>query len=74
MKISKDQVSDDYQYPLSKKELSKLKEIVDPAIISLIGAIRFGCNTKTTQEGRPESFFDIQISFQHGIILKGSIH
>ncbi len=66
MKILYDNVSSDYLYPLSKKDISKIKDNLPSEIADKIRMIRFGCNTKTTQEGRTVRrgrFYDIRINF-----------
>lgn len=66
MKILYDTVSEEYIYPFSKKDLDKIKAIVSSDILLKIRSIRFGCNMKTTQEGRTVQHgkvFDIRINF-----------
>lgn len=52
MKVSYDKISPDYVYLLSRIDLAILSGIVSPSSLAVIMGIRFGCNTKTTQEGR----------------------
>jgi len=66
MKILYDTVTKEYLYPLSKKDIVELKKYIPSEIIEKIKCIRFGCNTKTTQEGRTVKrgrFYDIRINF-----------
>ncbi len=66
MKIIYDNVSGEYLYPLSKKDIKKIKQYIDPLTIEKIKFLKFGCNTKTTQEGRivkRGSIYDIRINF-----------
>ena len=66
MKITYDKVSSEYMYPLSKESIAQLKNIVSAEDIDKIRTIEFGCNTKTTQEGRTVQrgrFYDIRINF-----------
>ncbi|GBC59925.1 hypothetical protein DENIS_0867 [Desulfonema ishimotonii] len=66
MKICYDNVSSDYSYPVSKKDIGEIKKIILPEITDKIRVIRFGCNTKTTQEGRivkQGRVYDIRINF-----------
>jgi hypothetical protein len=66
MKIIYDQVSSDYLYPLSKDDIAQIKEVVPSEDFAKLRTIRFGCNTKTTQEGRTVfrgNFYDIRINF-----------
>ncbi len=59
-------VSSEYMYPLSKKDITKIKEHLPDNILNKISSIRFGCNTKTTQEGRivqRGALYDIRINF-----------
>ncbi len=66
MKIIYDNVSSEYIYPLSKKDITLLKECVPLGVIERIKSIRFGCNNKTTQEGRLIQYghyYDIRINF-----------
>jgi hypothetical protein len=66
MKILYDTVSGEYIYPFSKKDLGKIKSVVSSDILLKIRSIRFGCNIKTTQEGRTVQHgkvFDIRINF-----------
>ena len=66
MKISYDKVSSDYLYPLSKDGVAQIKKVVSAEDIDKIRSIEFGCNTKTTQEGRTVQrgrFYDIRINF-----------
>jgi hypothetical protein len=66
MKLIYDKVSSEYLYPLSKLDIVKLKSVVPLDVISKIRCIRFGCNTKTTQEGRVVqhgNVYDIRVNF-----------
>ncbi len=66
MKITYDKITGDYQYPLSKKDVGEIKKVVDGKYLSQIFSIKFGCNTKTTQEGRivkRGDSYDIKINF-----------
>jgi len=66
MKIIFDRLSSGYIYPLSKKEIIQATNIVSSNDLEKIRIIRFGCNTKTTQEGRTVqhgNFYDIRINF-----------
>ncbi len=66
MKIQFDTVSKEYRYPLSQKDIKEVKKNIDSAIINKIKLLRFGCNTKTTQEGRTVkrgNSYDIRINF-----------
>jgi hypothetical protein len=66
MKIIYDKVSSDYLYPLSKDDISQIKKVVAPEDLDKLRTIEFGCNTKTTQEGRTVlrgKFYDIRINF-----------
>lgn len=66
MKIIYDKVSSEYLYPLSKEDIAKIKKIISAEDFSKIRTIVFGCNTKTTQEGRTVQrgrFYDIRINF-----------
>jgi hypothetical protein len=67
MKITYDNVSSGYLYPLdSKTDLDVFRERVEDKILSKILKIRFGCNWKTTQEARliqRGKNFDIRINF-----------
>ena len=66
MKILYDDVSSEYSYPLSKKDVGKIKKYLPSGLSDIIKNIRFGCNTKTTQEGRTVKrgrFYDIKINF-----------
>jgi len=66
MKIFYDNVSKEYKYPLSKNDVTYLRNIVEQDIWERIRHVRFGCNTKTTQEGRivqKGRFYDIRINF-----------
>ena len=66
MKIVYDQVSSDYRYSLSKKEVRSILEYLHGDIREKIKQIRFGCNIKTTQEAKLTKrgqFYDIRINF-----------
>jgi hypothetical protein len=66
MKIKYDSVSEEYLYPISKSDIETLKTVVRKDIWSRIRGIRFGCNTKTTQEGRTVQHgmsYDIRINY-----------
>ncbi|MEN6290765.1 MAG: hypothetical protein ABFD07_01955 [Methanobacterium sp.] len=66
MKIIYDKVSPEYSYPLSKDDVAKIKKFVKSENISKLRTIEFGCNTKTTQEGRTVQrgkYYDIRINF-----------
>jgi hypothetical protein len=66
MKVVYDNKSADYVYPLSKKDLNKIKSIISSMVMERIRELNFGCNLKTMQEGRivqrGESF-TIRINF-----------
>ena len=66
MKISFDQKSVEYKYPVSKKDIDIFKTHVSNDVLNKIRRIRIGCNTKTTQEGRMVYRglrYDIRINF-----------
>ena len=66
MKIAYDKLSSDYLYLLSKNDIAKVKSVVSPEVINKIRTLEFGCNLKTTQEGRVArsgSVYDIRINF-----------
>ena len=66
MKIIYDKVSSDYLYPLSKDDIALGKKVVASEDLDKLRTIEFGCNTKTTQEGRTVQrgkFYDIRINF-----------
>jgi mRNA-degrading endonuclease RelE of RelBE toxin-antitoxin system len=66
MKIIYDKVSSGYLYPLSKSDVNKVKNVVSVEDINKIRTIEFGCNIKTTQEGRTVQkgkLYDIRINF-----------
>jgi len=66
VKVLYDRVGDKYKYPLSRKDLNFLQKYVGDGILQKIKLIRFGCNTKTTQEGRTVkkgNIFEIRINF-----------
>jgi hypothetical protein len=66
MKIIFDKVSSEYLYPLSKEDIAQIKKVVSSEDIDRLRTIEFGCNMKTTQEGRTVqrgSFYDIRINF-----------
>jgi hypothetical protein len=66
MKISYDNISGEYSYPLSKKDIGIIKRNISAKYIGQIYSIRFGCNTKTTQEGRivkRGDTYEIRINF-----------
>ena len=68
MKILYDQVSKDYQYPISKKDLDGVRKnnVIRHEVWEKVAQIRFGCNTKTTQEGRTVqkgNLYEIRINF-----------
>jgi len=66
MKVSYDTISQDYSYPLSRNDLDTLRCMVSPSLLEVVGAVRFGCNTKTTQEGRTVQRgkqYEIRINF-----------
>ncbi len=66
MKIIYNKVSAEYLYPLSKSEAAKVKNVVSIEDINKIRLIEFGCNTRTTQEGRTVqkgNYYDIRINF-----------
>lgn len=66
MKVIYDRVSSDYLYPLSKEDIAQLKKIVSEDDLAKLRTLEFGCNTKTTQEGRTVRrgrFYDIRINF-----------
>lgn len=55
-----------YTYPLSKADVQRLRSLVAESVAAKIARIRFGCNQKTTQEGRTVQRgprFDIRINF-----------
>lgn len=66
MKVSYDSTSNDYSYPMSRTDLDKLRGVVEPSLLTAVSGIRFGCNTKTTQEGRTVqrgNQYEIRINF-----------
>lgn len=66
MKVSYDNTSKDYAYPMSRTDLDKLQGVVASPLLAAISVIRFGCNTKTTQEGRTVqrgNQYEIRINF-----------
>lgn len=66
MKVSYDKASQDYTYPVSRIDLGKLRGIVSPSLLAALTVIRFGCNTKTTQEGRTVqrgNQYEVRINF-----------
>jgi len=66
MKIIYNNVSSEYLYPLSKEDVVKLKQIIPEEDFNKIRTVEFGCNTKTTQEGRivqKGRFYEIRINF-----------
>lgn len=68
MRVIYDQVSSEYLFPISKADLTNIrkKEIVSNAIWEKIALLRFGCNTKTDQEGRTVqrgNSYEIRINF-----------
>jgi hypothetical protein len=66
MKVSYDKISQDYVYPVSRIDLDKLRDVVSTSVLALVAVIRFGCNTKTTQEGRTVqrgNQYEIRINF-----------
>jgi hypothetical protein len=66
MKIIFDTVSSEYLYPLSKCDVARIKEVVNSEELNKLRKIEFGCNTKTTQEGRTVQrgkYYDIRINF-----------
>ena len=66
MKVSYDKISKDYSYPISRTDLDKLHGVVTPSLLAAVSVIRFGCNTKTTQEGRTVqrgNQYEIRINF-----------
>lgn len=55
-----------YTHPLGKADVQRLRSLVPEGIAAKIAHVRFGCNQKTTQEGRtvqrgPQ--FDIRVNF-----------
>lgn len=65
MKIEYD-TSGPYTHPLNKSDVKRLRALIDENVTARIAHIRFGCNQKTTQEGRTMqrgSQFDIRINF-----------
>jgi len=52
MKVHFNALSSEYVYPLCKKEVLRYVSLVFEQGLRKIGEIEFGCNTKTTQEGR----------------------
>lgn len=65
MKIEYD-TAEPYTHPLNKSDVKRLRALIGENIAARIAHIRFGCNQKTTQEGRtmqrgPQ--FDIRINF-----------
>jgi len=65
MKVTYDSVTSEYLYPLSKSDITSIRDLVSQDIWARIRSIRFGCNTKTTQEGRVVQhgrFYDIRIN------------
>lgn len=66
MKVLYDNVSPEYIYPLSKNDVTEIKQIISASIIEKITYIRFSCNTKTTREGRvvkDTNKYNIRINF-----------
>ena len=66
MKVIYDNISKNYCYPISKKDISIIKKYFDPEIKEKITRLRFGCNMKTTQEGRTVkrgSVYEIKVNF-----------
>jgi len=66
MRIIYNKVSPEYVYPLSKDDINKAKGIVPAGDLAKLRTIEFGCNNKTTQEGRIVQrgrFYDIRINF-----------
>ncbi len=66
MKITFDQVSSNYSYPLTTAEVRAALNVLSKDLTSNIRAIRFGCNQATTQEGRlvtRGSGYEIRINF-----------
>jgi len=66
MKVLYDSVSSDYLHPLSQKDVDRVKKHTPSEIIQVIRQIRFGCNTKTTREGRMVkrgTCYDVEVNF-----------
>ena len=66
MKVIYNQVSSEYLYPLSKGDISQIKKVVASEDLDKLRTVEFGCNTKTTQEGRTVQrgrFYYIRINF-----------
>jgi len=66
MKILYNSVSSEYLYPLSNKDIRRIRDYIPSEILDLISCIRFGCNVKTHREGRIVKrgrFYDIRINF-----------
>lgn len=52
MKISYDKVTQEYHFPLSRHDIGRIHDLIPRSLIEKIASVRFGCNAKTTQEGR----------------------
>ena len=67
MKIIYDNVSPDFSFPLSRKDIRVLKEILPLGIYEKINVLEFGCNRKTTQLGRTvqlaNGVYNIRVNF-----------
>ncbi|MEQ1919623.1 MAG: hypothetical protein ABL955_10520 [Elusimicrobiota bacterium] len=65
MKIEYDS-AEAYTHPLSKTDVQLLRPLIVDSVMEKIAHIRFGCNQKTTQEGRTVQRgpkFDIRVNF-----------
>jgi hypothetical protein len=66
MRVSYDKVGSRYIYPLCEREVRVIMNHVPPIALDLITWIRFGCNLRTTQEGRVVKrgkFYEIKVNF-----------
>jgi len=66
MKILYDSVSAEYVYPVSKKDVRRIRDHVPSEMLKLVSRIRFGCNSRTPREGRTVKrgkLYDIRINF-----------
>ena len=66
MRIVYSKVSPEYVYPLSRDDVNKVKGIVSAGDLAKLRTIEFGCNRRTTQEGRIVQrgrFYEIRINF-----------
>ena len=52
MKVSFNAINSHWTYPLSAMDVDRLKVAVSSVTLAKVSRIRFGCNKKTTQEGR----------------------